>query len=131
MTSHFAETLTLMPIECHETVCFSGGVYTASDRYEKSTKVFEIVSSLLRITSISNSVSKYYTLKNFNFDLRDISTLNYKLDFFLYIAYFRRLGHKKAKLNCEWQFIDSISTRLVAYTRTSEHISFHDTIGTK
>ena len=47
MTSHFAETLTLMPIECHETVCFSGGVYTASDRYEKSTKVFEIVSSLL------------------------------------------------------------------------------------
>ena len=52
MTSHFAETLTLMPIECHETVCFSGGVYTARDRYEKSTKVFEIVSSLLRITSI-------------------------------------------------------------------------------
>ena len=47
MTSHFAETLTLMPIECHETVCFSGGVYTASDRYEKSTTVFEIVSLLL------------------------------------------------------------------------------------
>ena len=69
MTSHFAETLTLMPIECHETVCFSGGVYTASDRYEKSTTVFEIVSLLPRLSS--NSVWKY-TFKNFNFDLRDI-----------------------------------------------------------
>ena len=127
MTSHFAETLTLMPIECHETVCFSGGVYTASDRYEKSTTVFEIVSLLPRLSS--NSVWKY-TFKNFNFDLRDIHYI-INWTFFLYIAYFRRLGHKKAKLNCEWQFIDSISTRLVAYTRTSEHISFHDKIGTK
>lgn len=56
MTSHFAETLTLMPIECHETVCFSGGVYTASDRYEKSTTVFEIVSLLLRIASIEQQL---------------------------------------------------------------------------
>ena len=57
MTSHFAETLTLMPIECHETVCFSGGVYTASDRYEKSTTAFEIVSLLLRtIASIEQQL---------------------------------------------------------------------------
>ena len=56
MTSHFAETLTLMPIECHETVCFSGGVYTASDKCEKSTKVFEIVSLLLRIASIEQQL---------------------------------------------------------------------------
>ena len=56
MTSHFAETLTLMPIECHETVCFSGGAYTANDKYEKSAKVFEIVSLLLRIASIEQQL---------------------------------------------------------------------------